>query len=150
MNLFMMVSGAARSLALNPLRSALAGLGIVIGVSSVMVMMAVGSGARDAVENNFRALGSDNVRIFSKSKFESGELVPVGMPVTYEDGLLLAASSDMISSVRMQATKVARARHGRSLVEIAITGATADHLGPRGRGRCCAACRVGPCSRPDN
>ena len=129
MNLFMMVSGAARSLALNPLRSALASLGIVIGVSSVMAMMAVGSGARDAVENNFRALGSDNVRISTKNKFESGELVPVGMPVTYEDGLLLAASSDMISSVRMQATKVARARHGRSLVEIAITGATADRLG---------------------
>lgn len=47
------------ALRLNMLRSVLTTLGIVIGVALVIVMVAVGSGARQSVEGFIKSLGSD-------------------------------------------------------------------------------------------
>ena len=54
---------AAGGIAGNKLRAALTMLGIVIGVAAVILMLALGNGARAAVDANFRFLGSDVVRI---------------------------------------------------------------------------------------
>ena len=53
----------------NKLRAALTTLGIIIGVTSVITVLALGNGARAAVEANFRFLGSDNIRIKPVSGF---------------------------------------------------------------------------------
>src|SRR5262249_21265696 len=43
----------------NPLRSALTALGVIIGVSSVVAMVALGSGAQKQVEQSIASLGSN-------------------------------------------------------------------------------------------
>ena len=48
-----------RSLAANKLRTALSMLGILIGVAAVLAMLALGSGARQAIESQLAALGSN-------------------------------------------------------------------------------------------
>jgi len=57
-------SEAWKALSRHPLRTALAMLGMVVGVSSVVVMLAVGQGSQERVRSVMRALGS-NVLIVS-------------------------------------------------------------------------------------
>ena len=65
MNLVALLRIALRALAVNKLRSALTMLGIIIGVSAVIVMVAVGAGAQARVEEQIRALGSNLLLILS-------------------------------------------------------------------------------------
>jgi putative ABC transport system permease protein len=54
-----LVSSAGRALRANPLRSALTALGVIIGVASVVAMVALGSGAQAQVERSIASLGSN-------------------------------------------------------------------------------------------
>jgi putative ABC transport system permease protein len=51
--------GAVRALRSNPLRSALTALGVIIGVASVVAMVALGRGAQARVEQSIASLGSN-------------------------------------------------------------------------------------------
>jgi putative ABC transport system permease protein len=50
---------ALRALSRNALRSVLTALGMVIGVSAVIAMVAIGDGAKAQVEAAFAAMGSN-------------------------------------------------------------------------------------------
>ena len=122
------VRTALRGLMGNRLRAGLTTLGIIIGVASVMAMLALGNGARTAVEDSFRFLGSDNIRVTAKFEFDEGELVPVGKNLSYEDGLLMRREVELVDQVVMSVSGGARARHGRAAVDMVVTGATYDAL----------------------
>ena len=112
----------------NWLRAALTTLGIVIGVASVISMLALGNGARAAVEANFRHLGSDMIQLTVREELEDGAFVPVGRPLSYRDGLALAAELPLVERVHMSIQGEGKARFGRSLVDLNVIGATADAL----------------------
>ncbi len=59
MNVFMMIGEAVASLGKNKVRSMLSMLGIIIGVASVIAMVAVGEGAKQRVRAEIEALGDD-------------------------------------------------------------------------------------------
>lgn len=63
MKLGVAVSSALEALRANPLRSFLTMLGIIIGVASVMAMMAVSQGAAERVDEQISALGASNLTI---------------------------------------------------------------------------------------
>jgi putative ABC transport system permease protein len=117
---------ALRGVAANKLRAALTALGIIIGVASVIATLALGNGARAAVEESFRHLGSDEIQISAKKAIEDGELVPYGEPLTYEDGLLMSTMVELVDRVDMWVQSKARVRHGRNVFDIVVTGSTAD------------------------
>ncbi|MBI1187759.1 MAG: FtsX-like permease family protein [Alphaproteobacteria bacterium] len=54
-----LVGAAMRALRANPMRSALTALGVIIGVSSVVAMVALGAGAQARVESSISSLGSN-------------------------------------------------------------------------------------------
>ncbi|HET9359155.1 MAG TPA: ABC transporter permease, partial [Vicinamibacterales bacterium] len=54
---------AVRALRRNAMRTALTALGMIIGVAAVIVMMALGSGARNAIETQIRNVGSNLVTV---------------------------------------------------------------------------------------
>src|SRR5258708_24941399 len=112
----------------NKLRAALTMLGIVIGVDSVIVMLALGSGARAAVDVNFRWLGSDEVRISERQVNKNGQLVPAGQLLVYEDGLGLAAAAPLVDWVDMSVGGAGRVRYGRNVSNLIFQGVTADAL----------------------
>lgn len=112
----------------NKLRAALTTLGIVIGVASVIIMLALGNGARAAVDANFRFLGSDIVQIAVKEKIEQGDMIPVGRVLSYEDGLFMPAAVDWVDRVSMAIGGEGKVRFGRSVLDLAVTGATAEAL----------------------
>lgn len=82
----------------NLLRSILTTLGIVIGVASVIILVAVGSGARSEVEKQIAALGSNMLVVFSGSSRVMGRAAGAGteLPLSEPD---LAAIRDKIQGV---------------------------------------------------
>ena len=119
---------ALRGLWGNKLRASLTTLGIIIGVTSVITMLALGNGARAAVEASFRFLGSDNIRITAKHEFDQGELVLVGKVLSYEDGLNIPLDVALVDQVAMSVGGGARVRRDRAVLDMVITGTTFDAL----------------------
>jgi putative ABC transport system permease protein len=81
---FKVALGALRA---NRLRSALTMLGVVIGVAAVVVLVAIGSGAKQEVEQQVEGLGS-NIIIVVPGKFELGS-APTISRLTLDDVDLL-------------------------------------------------------------
>ena len=63
---------ALRSLRRNKLRSILTALGIIIGVASVVAMVAVGNGAQARIEGQVAALGQNLLLVFAGSRHSGG------------------------------------------------------------------------------
>jgi putative ABC transport system permease protein len=119
---------ALRAVVTNKLRAALTALGVIIGVASVIATLALGHGARAAVEASFRFLGSDQIQISARQEVEDGALVPYSQPLTYQDGLHLPGAVDLVDRVEMQVRGAARVRRGRVVLDMTVTGTTADAL----------------------
>jgi putative ABC transport system permease protein len=67
MSLLMAFAVAARALRRNSMRTGLTALGIIIGVAAVIVMIAIGNGARDAIEAQIRSAGSNLIVVSAGS-----------------------------------------------------------------------------------
>jgi len=93
---------ALRALRRNKLRSFLTTLGMVIGVSAVIAMVAIGDGAKARVEAAFAAMGSDMLIVLPGSSSSGGAMGGFGsMPtLTWDD---LRAIQAEIPSVRWAA-----------------------------------------------
>ena len=63
---------AFQGLTANKLRSFLTMLGIIIGVSSVIVMVALGQGVADATQESIRKLGTNALTVMPNSQMRGG------------------------------------------------------------------------------
>jgi putative ABC transport system permease protein len=63
MNPLMIVIVAIKALRRNAMRTALTALGMIIGVAAVIVMVAIGTGARTSIETQIRSAGSNIVMV---------------------------------------------------------------------------------------
>src|SRR5262245_45616359 len=113
MTLFDILLSSLYGLTGNKLRAVLTALGIIIGVASVIAMLALGNGARAAVEANFRFLGSDNIQISAKQELDDGEWVAAGKILAYEDGLHMAGAVELVKRVEMSINGLGKIRYGR-------------------------------------
>src|SRR4029453_12462195 len=73
MSVFMTFIVAVKALRRNAMRTALTALGMIIGVAAVIIMVAIGNGARSSIETQIRSAGS-NLLIVSAG---SGQFGPV-------------------------------------------------------------------------
>ena len=81
---------ALKSLEVNKMRSALTSLGIIIGVSAVIVMLAIGSGANKQVQANMESMGSNILTIRSATAKSGGVSMGMGSKPTLSDKDALA------------------------------------------------------------
>ena len=63
MSILMTITVAIKALRRNAMRTALTALGMIIGVAAVIVMVAIGTGARTSIENQIRSAGSNIVMV---------------------------------------------------------------------------------------
>ena len=56
----------------NKLRSALTMLGVMIGVGAVIILLAVGNGSAQAVQNRIKQLGTNTITVLSRGRFGRG------------------------------------------------------------------------------
>ena len=117
-----------RGVSANKLRATLTMLGIIIGVASVIAMLALGNGARAAVESRFRFLGANQVQISTQMALDNDELVTAGKELTYEDGLLMPADVELVSRVDMAINAPVKARFGRATLDLKVAGVTGSTL----------------------
>ena len=120
------IKTALKGLASNKLRSTLTTLGIIIGVASVIVMLAIGNGAKQEVEKSFRYLGADSVSINRKQTFEDGEYKNFGHILSYDDGLHMKDQVELVERVEMNVSGNGKIRFGRNVLDISISGVTSD------------------------
>jgi putative ABC transport system permease protein len=67
MSLFMTFLVAIKALRRNAMRTALTALGMIIGVAAVIIMVAIGNGARSSIETQIRSAGSNLVIVSAGS-----------------------------------------------------------------------------------
>src|SRR5678815_3895815 len=67
MSILMTLAVAVRALRRNAMRTALTALGMIIGVAAVIVMVAIGTGARTSIENQIKSAGSNLIVVSAGS-----------------------------------------------------------------------------------
>lgn len=85
MNLLDSIAIAVRALRTNLLRSVLTTLGIVIGVASVIILVAVGTGASSEVDKQIKALGTNMLVVFPGSMRVMGRASGAGTDIPLSD-----------------------------------------------------------------
>jgi len=90
MNFLMLISVAWIALKVNLLRSILTMLGIIIGVAAVIIMLALGSGARYEVDQQIKSLGGNVFIVMSRPRFMGGaQQASGGQSLTEMDALAI-------------------------------------------------------------
>jgi putative ABC transport system permease protein len=121
---------AARALRTNPLRSALTALGVIIGVASVVAMVALGQGAQKQVQASISSLGS-NLLIVVPGAARAGGVV--GAPGSF-NSLTLADAEAIQREISGIAAVAPSQRGGAQIVaqganwNTRIEGVTPDYL----------------------
>jgi ABC-type antimicrobial peptide transport system permease subunit len=128
MSLADLLRTALRSVSANKLRAALTMLGVVIGVASVIAMLALGNGARAAVDATFQSLGANQIQIGQRFEMQDGEFQPMGEKLTFMDGLDIAATISLVERVEMSVSRTLKARFGQNSIEINAIGTTFDAI----------------------
>jgi putative ABC transport system permease protein len=128
MSLADLLRTALRSVSANKLRAALTMLGVVIGVASVIAMLALGNGARAAVDATFQSLGANQIQIGQRFEMQDGEFQPMGEKLTFRDGLDIAATISLVERVEMSVSRTLKARFGQNSIEINAIGTTFDAI----------------------
>ena len=92
---------ALRSLWVNKMRSFLTMLGIIIGVSAVIVMMAVGTAARNKISEQISSIGSNLLWVVSGSYSQGGIRLGIGSQstLTINDAEAIAKECSAVSAV---------------------------------------------------
>jgi putative ABC transport system permease protein len=93
---FMVALSAIRA---NKLRSALTMLGIVIGVAAVITMVALGSGAQKAVQDQIERLGTDLLSVYAGQSFMRGVASEQRVSLTIDDATALEKVGGVLTNI---------------------------------------------------
>lgn len=109
--LWQMLRFALGGLAANKVRSALTMLGVLIGVASVILLLAVGNGSSAAVKNSITSLGTNSLTVSSSALRGSAT---AAKKLTVDDAKALASAKDApsIKSVAPVVTTTGTALYG--------------------------------------
>jgi putative ABC transport system permease protein len=124
---------ALRALAANKMRSILTMLGIIIGVGSVVALMAIGTGATAGITNQVQGIGSNLLSVLP-GKLQQG---PGNAGVSqqaflyYSDYELLAAGLSNVESVVPSFQSNATVTQAKNTVSVGVTGTTPDYAQAR-------------------
>jgi putative ABC transport system permease protein len=116
------------------LRSFLTMLGMIIGISSVMIIMSVGVSAQDLILGQVRGLGSNLIGVLPGASDENGPPASVfGLTVTtltYEDALALGNKSNVpyVEAVAAYVSGAGTLSWQNQSTEVTFTGTTASYV----------------------
>ena len=121
---------ALRALRRNKMRSVLTALGIIIGVASVVAMVAVGNGAQANITKQVSALGQNLLSVFAGSRRSGGVNSGLGSAsaITLEDADIIAREVPDVVAVSPEVSTSAQAiANGRNW-STTIVGESQDYL----------------------
>jgi putative ABC transport system permease protein len=121
---------ALRALRRNKLRSSLTALGIIIGVASVVAMVAVGNGAQARITSQISALGQNLLTIFAGSKKSGGVNSGLGSASTItlaDAGAIAREVTDVVALSPEDSTTAQAIANGRNW-STTVVGESPDYL----------------------
>ncbi|MBQ9246632.1 ABC transporter permease [bacterium] len=121
---------AMTSLKVNKLRSALTSLGIIIGVSAVIIMLAIGTGASNKVQANMESMGSNMLTIRSASAKTGGVSMGIGSKpsLTLKDAIAIQKSVVNVDSVAPVSSENKQLMYGNQNWQSTVYGTTPHYL----------------------
>jgi putative ABC transport system permease protein len=124
-----LLSLGLQALSRNRMRSALTVLGIVIGVGAVIATLAIGQGARQAVQANIAALGANTLTVMPGTVTAGGARSGAGSitTMTPEDALAIRQECPAVQAVAPTVRTVAQVVYGASNWNTQVQGTTADY-----------------------
>ena len=122
---------AWQGLSRNKLRSLLTMLGVIIGVSAVIIMISISAGTEAAIEEQITGLGSN--LIFVQSSFSRGGFGPGGGGqgpsggLVYDDTFAIAEEVNGVEAVVVEQNSLETVKAGNVTIDdVAILGTTPD------------------------
>ena len=120
---------ALRSIAQNKVRALLTTLGVIIGVMSVILLIALGESAQNYVKREFAIMGS-NIIIVTPGKQETTGLVPITAgshrKLTYEIAKAIKRKTPGITGVCANSVGLAAIKYGTRSRNVMCIGTTPD------------------------
>ncbi len=116
---------ALQSIRANLFRGFLTMLGIIIGVGSVITMVALGSGAQRAIDEQIDALGASILSIRSGGFMRRG-VGSSGATLTTDDAEALTKDATLLSAVVPEVTRQLQVKYGNKNQNLRIVGTTPD------------------------
>jgi putative ABC transport system permease protein len=117
---------ALQSIRDNLFRAALTMLGIVIGVAAVITMVALGSGAQQAIDEQMEALGGDILSVSSSSWFSRG-VARNQQTLTTSDADALASESTYFDGIVPEIDGRQQIKYGNQNANLTILGTTPNY-----------------------
>ena len=118
---------ALQSISSNLFRAALTMLGIVIGVAAVITMVALGTGAKQAIDQQMAALGGDILSIGRSNRFRHGVARDQGS-LTTDDATALARESLYLDGVVPEINARFQVKYGNRNLNVSVLGTTPNYV----------------------
>jgi len=109
----------------NLFRAALTMLGVVIGVAAVITMLALGTGAQRAVEQQLEALGANVITVTTWMRFAQG--IAREQALTTDDAVALRNDARNVSAVAPEQSSRQQVKLGNRNLNLSVIGTTQDH-----------------------
>ena len=124
------VKMAVISLKINKMRSILTSLGIIIGVSAVIIMLAVGSGASKKIAEDMESMGSNLLMIRSATATSGGVRLGSGTKpsLTLKDAEAIEKQCRGILAVAPHVSSASQLTFGNQNWATTVEGTTAEYL----------------------
>jgi putative ABC transport system permease protein len=132
MNLTAILAEAWRAMGQNRLRTGLTTLGMIIGVGAVVVMLAIGQGARTTVNESIKSMGSNLFIVLSGASTSGGLRIGTGtVPTLTTDDAIALANLDSIKGAAAVLPGNAQLAYGANNWSTPVYGVGASYLGVR-------------------
>ena len=121
---------ATNSLKINKMRSILTSLGIIIGVGSVIVMLAIGSGSSKKIASDFESMGSNLLMVRSASAKAGGIRMGAGTrpTLTLKDSEAIEKSARGVLAVAPYSAEGKQLTYGNQNWSTSVAGTTMPYL----------------------
>ncbi|HEY7029268.1 MAG TPA: ABC transporter permease [Gemmatimonadales bacterium] len=120
------VAVALQSIKANALRSILTALGIIIGVAAVITMVALGTGAQKAVEDQIASLGANVLSVYPGMSFSGGVASINRVSLTMDDADALERDGQFIKAVVPEIVAQQQIKYINKNINTNVTGTTAN------------------------
>jgi len=129
MSLFNLLRIALRALQRNKLRAFLTMLGIIIGVASVIAMVAIGQGSKQSIQSQLSGMGSNMIIIRPNSNISAGARLDATSVQTLSlDDVKALQKAPHLSAVSPMANSRGQAIYGNNNWPTTIQGVDPDYL----------------------
>ncbi len=110
----------------NLFRASLTMLGVIIGVAAVITMLALGTGAQRAVQEQLDALGANVITVTTGMRFAQG-IAREQQVLTTEDAEAVRADARNVVAVSPEQSSRQQVKLGNRNLNLSVIGTTQDH-----------------------